>query len=191
MARRRRFGPGSRRCLLRTPRCGSLPWWRLNSGMGSRRAPVRKPMRGWWRRSSRAVNLLAFEPEDAKVAGQLRAGLESVGKPIGAYDLLIAGQALRHQLALVTANGREFSRVKEVGMGRLGSGLTLANLIGGVTPLVFHGKLRTASFIPFSYTAISLSSVALTSWSICLRAGSALNHASDCRIPSANVVVAQ
>jgi tRNA(fMet)-specific endonuclease VapC len=58
------------------------------------------------------VSLLAFEPEDAKVAGRLRAGLEAVGKPIGAYDLLIAGQALRHQLTLITANVREFGRVK-------------------------------------------------------------------------------
>ena len=44
-----------------------------------------------------AVSLLAFEPEDAKVAGRVRADLEAVGKPIGAYDLLIAGQALRHR----------------------------------------------------------------------------------------------
>jgi tRNA(fMet)-specific endonuclease VapC len=58
------------------------------------------------------VSLLAFEPEDAKVAGQVRAALEAVGKPIGAYDLLIAAQALRHQLTLITANGREFRRVK-------------------------------------------------------------------------------
>jgi len=58
------------------------------------------------------VTLLAFEPEDAKVAGQVRAALEAVGKPIGAYDLLIAGQALRHQLMLITANAREFRRVK-------------------------------------------------------------------------------
>ena len=58
------------------------------------------------------VSLLAFEPEDAKVAGRVRAGLEAVGKPIGAYDLLIAGQALRHQLTLITANGKEFGRVK-------------------------------------------------------------------------------
>ena len=58
------------------------------------------------------VSLLAFEPEDAKVAGRVRAGLEAVGKPIGAYDLLIAGQALRHRLTLITANGKEFGRVK-------------------------------------------------------------------------------
>ena len=58
------------------------------------------------------VNLLAFEDEDAKVAGQVRASLEAAGKPIGAYGLLIAGQALRHELTLVTANVREFSRIK-------------------------------------------------------------------------------
>jgi tRNA(fMet)-specific endonuclease VapC len=58
------------------------------------------------------VSLLPFEFEDAKVAGRVRASLESAGKPIGAYDVLIAGQALRHQLILVTANVREFSRIK-------------------------------------------------------------------------------
>jgi len=58
------------------------------------------------------VSLLAFDPEDAKVAGRVRASLEALGKPIGAYDLLIAGQALRHQGTLITANGKEFGRVK-------------------------------------------------------------------------------
>ena len=58
------------------------------------------------------VRLLGFEFEDVKVAGRIRATLEAVGKPIGAYDLLIAGQALRHGLTLITANGREFARVK-------------------------------------------------------------------------------
>lgn len=58
------------------------------------------------------VNLLAFEFEDAKAAGRVRAALEGAGKPVGAYDLLIAGQALQHQLTLVTANVREFSRIK-------------------------------------------------------------------------------
>jgi tRNA(fMet)-specific endonuclease VapC len=58
------------------------------------------------------LNLLAFENEDAKVAGKIRAALEAAGKPMGAYDLLIAGQALRHDLTLVTASVREFGRVK-------------------------------------------------------------------------------
>jgi tRNA(fMet)-specific endonuclease VapC len=58
------------------------------------------------------VGLLAFDDEDAKIGGAVRASLEAAGKPIGAYDLLIAGQALRHKLTLVTANSREFGRVK-------------------------------------------------------------------------------
>jgi tRNA(fMet)-specific endonuclease VapC len=57
------------------------------------------------------VRSLAFEFEDARIAGETRATLEAAGKPIGAYDLLIAAQALRHQLTLVTANVREFSRI--------------------------------------------------------------------------------
>jgi tRNA(fMet)-specific endonuclease VapC len=57
---------------------------------------------------------LPFESEDAIVAGSIRATLESSGKPIGAYDLLIAGQAVARQLTLVTANVSEFSRVKQL-----------------------------------------------------------------------------
>jgi tRNA(fMet)-specific endonuclease VapC len=58
------------------------------------------------------VLVLPFEGEDSRVAGSVRAAIESAGKPIGAYDLLMAGQALRHRLTLITSNGSEFSRVK-------------------------------------------------------------------------------
>jgi tRNA(fMet)-specific endonuclease VapC len=58
------------------------------------------------------ITLISFEEEDAKHAGTIRASLEKVGRPIGAYDLLISAQAVRHQLTLVTANSKEFSRVK-------------------------------------------------------------------------------
>lgn len=61
---------------------------------------------------SSSVVALPFENEDARVAGAIRVALQSVGKPIGAYDYLIAGQALARQLILVTANVSEFSRVK-------------------------------------------------------------------------------
>jgi len=59
-----------------------------------------------------AVHVLAFGADDAREAGEVRALLERIGKPIGAYDVLIAGQALRRGLTLVTANVREFGRVK-------------------------------------------------------------------------------
>jgi tRNA(fMet)-specific endonuclease VapC len=58
------------------------------------------------------VQVLGFEEEDARAAGHVRASLERIGKPIGAYDLLIAGQALHHKLTLVTANTKEFARIK-------------------------------------------------------------------------------
>jgi tRNA(fMet)-specific endonuclease VapC len=60
------------------------------------------------------LELLPFDDEDARTAGEVRAALESAGTPIGAYDLLIAGQALRYDATLVTANAAEFSRVSEL-----------------------------------------------------------------------------
>ncbi len=61
---------------------------------------------------SSSVFPLPFDNEDARVAGSIRADLQTGGRPIGGYDYLIAGQALARQLTLVTANVSEFSRVK-------------------------------------------------------------------------------
>jgi tRNA(fMet)-specific endonuclease VapC len=52
-----------------------------------------------------------FDEADAREAGTVRAELESAGKPIGAYDVLLAGQARRRGATLVTSNEREFARV--------------------------------------------------------------------------------
>ena len=60
------------------------------------------------------VKILAFDEEDARASGRIRAELDAPGRRIGEYDLLIAGQALRHQMTLVTANLREFGRVKNL-----------------------------------------------------------------------------
>ena len=48
---------------------------------------------------------------DARAAGAIRRDLEARGRPIGPYDVLIAGQARARELVLVTANTREFERV--------------------------------------------------------------------------------
>ncbi len=61
---------------------------------------------------SGSITLLGFEDEDARAAGSVRASLEAIGKPIGVYDVLLAGQAMQQQLTLVTANVFEFSRVR-------------------------------------------------------------------------------
>jgi tRNA(fMet)-specific endonuclease VapC len=60
----------------------------------------------------RGLNILAFEPPTDAVYGELRAGLERIGKPIGANDMLIAAQALALHHTVVTDNEREFSRVE-------------------------------------------------------------------------------
>lgn len=57
------------------------------------------------------IEALDFDSEDANEAGEVRAGLERAGTPIGFYDLLIAAQARRRNALPVTANTREFARV--------------------------------------------------------------------------------
>lgn len=58
------------------------------------------------------IEQIEFDDEDAREAGRVRAALRRAGTPIGPYDVLIAGQALRRGATLVTANSREFSRVE-------------------------------------------------------------------------------
>jgi tRNA(fMet)-specific endonuclease VapC len=60
------------------------------------------------------LDIVPFEEEDAVAAGELRAALEIAGTPIGPYDLLIAAQALRNRITLVTANVSEFARVRDL-----------------------------------------------------------------------------
>ena len=57
------------------------------------------------------IPLLDFNVDDARVAGEIRALLAARGTPIGAYDVLIAGQAKARGLTVVTNNVREFGRV--------------------------------------------------------------------------------
>ena len=61
-----------------------------------------------------AFEVIPFDASDARVAGAIRSELEAVGRPIGPYDLLIAGQARARGLTLVTANSDEFLRVKDL-----------------------------------------------------------------------------
>jgi tRNA(fMet)-specific endonuclease VapC len=55
--------------------------------------------------------VLSFDREDARHAGEVRAMLAAAGTPIGPYDVLIAGQAIARGLTLITHNVREFQRV--------------------------------------------------------------------------------
>ena len=61
---------------------------------------------------SSGIEVLDYNEQDAQAAGEIRAELEGRGERIGEYDTLIAGQAFSRNLVLVTANTREFERVK-------------------------------------------------------------------------------
>jgi len=52
--------------------------------------------------------------EDALSAAKIRQDLRSKGRSIGAYDLLIAGQALNRGWTMVSANLREYTRVENL-----------------------------------------------------------------------------
>ncbi|MER9005701.1 MULTISPECIES: type II toxin-antitoxin system VapC family toxin [unclassified Mesorhizobium] len=58
--------------------------------------------------------VLEFGRDDARHAGEIRAGLAALGTPIGPYDALIGGQARARDLTLITRNIREFERIKDL-----------------------------------------------------------------------------
>lgn len=61
-----------------------------------------------------ALQVVAFDDVDARVAAELRSILKRAGTPIGPLDTLIAGQALARDLTVVTRNTREFLRVPDL-----------------------------------------------------------------------------
>ena len=63
------------------------------------------------------IETLAFDDDDAVTAGKVSQAMTAAGTPIGPYDMLIAGQALRHGATLVTANTCEFSLVPGLLLG--------------------------------------------------------------------------
>jgi predicted nucleic acid-binding protein len=58
-----------------------------------------------------ALTVLPYDVAAARVYGQVRAQLESAGRPLADADLQIAATALLHDLELVTGNVRHFRRV--------------------------------------------------------------------------------
>lgn len=58
------------------------------------------------------VRVLPFQQQEADAAAAIRARLEKQGKPIGPYDVLIAGTALAVGATLVSRNLKEFRRIR-------------------------------------------------------------------------------
>jgi len=59
-----------------------------------------------------SIRVLAYGEEAAAATATARAGLKRRGRPIGAFDILIAGTALAHDLTLVTSNVRELGQIE-------------------------------------------------------------------------------
>lgn len=57
------------------------------------------------------LDVLPFTAKAANQFGQLRSELERAGRPVGAYDMLIAAHARSEGLVVVTNNLREFRRI--------------------------------------------------------------------------------
>lgn len=57
------------------------------------------------------VSWVDFDEKSAEATAQVRVELERIGKPIGSYDVQIAGMAVANDLILVTHNTGEFGRV--------------------------------------------------------------------------------
>lgn len=64
------------------------------------------------------LEVLDFDSKAAQHFGEIRSDLYSIGKPIGPYDMMLAGHARSQGLIMVTNNQKEFIRVQ---------GLMLAN----------------------------------------------------------------
>jgi tRNA(fMet)-specific endonuclease VapC len=60
------------------------------------------------------ISSCAFGEREALESAKIRAELESKGKMIGPYDLLIAATARANGWTMVTGNTREFSRVENL-----------------------------------------------------------------------------
>ena len=58
------------------------------------------------------LDVLHFDESAAYHFGQIRAALYRFGKPIGPYDMMIAGHARSRGLKIVTNNIQEFERVE-------------------------------------------------------------------------------
>jgi tRNA(fMet)-specific endonuclease VapC len=58
------------------------------------------------------LEIAEFGEKAARSYGEVRAGLEKAGTPIGSTDMMIGAHAVSLGVTLVTHNTREFSRIK-------------------------------------------------------------------------------
>jgi len=107
------IGNVATRLLRKAPKTIGIPTivlFELEVGISKSTSPKKRRMQLETLTSS--VNILPFGLDEVRSAAAIRADLEKQGKPIGPYDVLIAGTALANKGVLVTHNTSEFSRIK-------------------------------------------------------------------------------
>jgi len=106
-------GNVAKEILARSPSDIGIPsivLYELEVGIAKSTSP-RKRM-GQLGELTAVVQTLPFGAAEARVSAAIRSNLEKKGKPIGPYDVLIAGTAKACNATLVTRNTREFKRVQ-------------------------------------------------------------------------------
>ena len=58
------------------------------------------------------ITTWSLDEDDSRAAGLIEADLKAKGRPIGNYDVLLAGQAMEKDFILVTSNMSDFCNVK-------------------------------------------------------------------------------
>jgi tRNA(fMet)-specific endonuclease VapC len=101
-------------CLLKKPpRSIGIPTivlFELEVGIAKSTSPKKRHLQ--LESLTSMVNILPLGRDEVKCAAAIRADLENRGKPIGPYDVLIAGTALANKGVLVTHNTSEFERIE-------------------------------------------------------------------------------
>src|SRR4030042_1148000 len=107
------IGNVSTRLLQTPPRSIGIPTivlFELEVGISKSNSPKKRRLQ--LESLTSTVNILPLGYEEVKCAATIRADLENRGKPIGPYDVLIAGTALANKTVLVTHNTTEFERIE-------------------------------------------------------------------------------
>jgi tRNA(fMet)-specific endonuclease VapC len=60
------------------------------------------------------LTIITFDSAAGREAARLRADLKRIGSSIGPYDLLIAAEAIRSGLTLISSNLSEFRRIRSL-----------------------------------------------------------------------------
>jgi tRNA(fMet)-specific endonuclease VapC len=107
------IGNVSARLLQTPPRSIGIPaivLFELEVGIAKSSSPKKRRLQ--LQNLTATTNILPLGHEEVKFAAAVRVDLENRGKPIGPYDVLIAGTALANKGILVTHNTSEFERIE-------------------------------------------------------------------------------